>query len=281
MYIPIEPRIGVQPIALSSAAANHDLGTIIRARDPIYGEGEFIYLLGVVGTVIGSVVIWQGQSSGMPTYQTALAPATTYLDQPLAVAMSGNVAGQYGWYQIGGQSVMATNGVLTSPNKPVYLAGSGQVTGTASPGLEVLDAISITASGTPKIGQAVVEINRPFAQGQGVPSVGTARLPAAAASVSILSSDVEVGINTSSAPTTCPLPSVAAWAAANPNGLELTIFDATGNANTNAVSFTLNGTDTFLQGISPTIAISFGEVKLRPIIPSGGPPNSWFVRGIN
>ena len=108
-------------------------------------------------------------------------------------------------------------------------------------------------------------------------TVGTARLPAAAASVAILSTDIEVGINTGSAATVCPLPSVAAWAAANPNGLELTIFDLTGSAATNNVTFTLNGTDVFTQGVSPAILNSYGEVKLRPILTGG--INQWFVRG--
>jgi hypothetical protein len=37
-----------------------------------------------------------------PTFQTALAPSTAGLAQPLAVAMSINLATFYGWYQITG-----------------------------------------------------------------------------------------------------------------------------------------------------------------------------------
>jgi hypothetical protein len=51
---------------------------------------------------------------GTPTFQTALAPSTANLAQPLAVAMGANVAGQYGWYQISGQAVVATNGTLAA-----------------------------------------------------------------------------------------------------------------------------------------------------------------------
>lgn len=112
-----------------------------------------------------------------------------------------------------------------------------------------------------------------------VAQVGTARLPAHAASIPILSSDVEVGIDTGTAPTACPLPSVAAWAAANPNGLELTIFDSTGHAATNNITPSLNGTDVFTQGVTPVIKTNFGEMKLRPIITGG--INQWFVRGVN
>jgi hypothetical protein len=141
------------------------LGTIVTAVDPTYGVGEFILLKGVASTVVGSVVTYNGNSSGTPTFQTTLAPSTANLAQPLAVAMSANVANQYGWYQISGQAVVATNGTLAAGPGPVYLAGSGQVTSTAAAGKQVLNAINVTATGTPAANQAVVEINRPFAQG--------------------------------------------------------------------------------------------------------------------
>lgn len=182
MYTPVENRIGIQPIANSNAALPstyqtgqsqffgqaHPLGTKVKAYDPVYGEGEFIYLLGVASTVVGSLVTWNGNSSGTPTYQTTLAPSTANLDQPLAIAMSANVAGQFGWYQIDGNAVIATNGTLAAGPGPVYLAGSGQVTSTQANGKQVLNAINVTATGTPSAGLAVVEIHYPAAQGQTV-----------------------------------------------------------------------------------------------------------------
>lgn len=157
-------NLGMTPGAAGRSTPGR-LGAIAVAYHPTYGEGEFIYLLGVASTAVGSVVTWNGNSSGVPTYQTALAPATANLGQPLAVAMSANVAGQYGWYQISGQAVVATNGTLAAGPGKVYLAGSGQVTSTAAAGEEVVNAVNVTATGTPAAGFAVVEINRPFAQG--------------------------------------------------------------------------------------------------------------------
>lgn len=165
-YTPSVMTIGVQPIATTSTTANHALGTIIRAVDPTYGEGEFIYLLGVASTVAGSLVTYNGNSSGTPTWQTTLAPSTAGLAQPVAVAMSANVGSQYGWYQISGNAVVATNGTLAAGPAPVYLAGSGEVTSTQANGKQVVNAVNVTATGTPAAGFAVVEINRPFAQGQ-------------------------------------------------------------------------------------------------------------------
>lgn len=171
-YVFAEATIGRPAIASTlpaSLAAGRStpwkLGDIARAVDPVYGSGEFIYLLGVASTVAGSVVTYNGNSTGTPTYQTTLAPATANLAQPLAVAMSANLAASYGWYQISGNAVIATNGTLAAGPAPVYLSGSGQVSSSAVAGKQMVNAINVTATGTPAAGFAVVEINRPFAQG--------------------------------------------------------------------------------------------------------------------
>ena len=175
VYVPVSPGLGYKPIASTTGALTTmnaagrtpgpELGDIIRAVDPVYGVGEFIYLLGVASTVVGSVVTWGG-GGATPTYQTSLAPSTAGLNQPLAVAMSINLATFYGWYQILGNAVMATNGTLAAGPSSVYLAGSGQVTSTQANGKQVLNAQNVTATGTPSAGLAVVFIDRPFAQGQ-------------------------------------------------------------------------------------------------------------------
>lgn len=190
-YVFREPSLGLTPIAATAAASTTTvntsttaagtigstrgaagnstpgrLGAIAKAYDPVYGEGEFIYLLGVASTVVGSVVTWGTSTSGKPNYQTALAAATAGQGQPLAVAMSANVAGQYGWYQLTGTAVVATNGTLAAGPGKVYLAGSGQVTSTQANGVEMVNAINDTATGTPSAGLALISIDRPFAQGQ-------------------------------------------------------------------------------------------------------------------
>jgi hypothetical protein len=110
-------------------------------------------------------------------------------------------------------------------------------------------------------------------------ATGTARYPAQAASINILTTDVEVGIDTSVAPTTVVLPSAAAWAAAQPNGLELCIFDRNGHAFSNNITPSLNGADVFVEGVTPKITQVFGILKLRPV---GSPSvNAWKVRGLN
>ena len=143
------------------------LGQVVRASDPVYGSGEFICLQGVASTVIGSVVTWAGvNSTAAQPFQTELAAATANQGAPLAVAMAATLAGQYGWYQIQGNAVCATNGTLAAGPAKVYLAGSGQLTSAQANGAEMVNAINVSATGTPAAGQAIVSINRPFAQGQ-------------------------------------------------------------------------------------------------------------------
>jgi hypothetical protein len=155
--------IGTQPIANSESTAQHVLGTVVRAKDPTYGEGEFIYLLGVDSTVVGSLVTYAPS-----TYQTALCPNTAALAQPVAVAMSANTSAKYGWYQIGGVAVVKKTNVSWEPNKVVYISGTaGRVMDTAASGKQILGARSANvATVTTTTSTILVSINRPHAQGQ-------------------------------------------------------------------------------------------------------------------
>lgn len=131
MAFSVSNYAGAQPIADTSTSQKHPLGTIVRGTDPTYGEGEFIYLLGVVSTVVGSVVTFNAT-----TWQTTLSPtAATGDGHPVAIAMSANVASQYGWYQIAGLAVVKKTAVTVSAQVGVWLSGTaGRVYVTASAG---------------------------------------------------------------------------------------------------------------------------------------------------
>lgn len=109
-------------------------------------------------------------------------------------------------------------------------------------------------------------------------AVPTMRTPAFNATIPILTTDVEVGVSTVTSAVSVTLPSAAAWAATTKNGLDLTILDLTGNAATHNITPTLNGADTFLQGVTPVVTANFGSIRLRP---SGSPITGWYVRGVN
>jgi hypothetical protein len=161
-YAVTDCRIGTQPIADTDTEQKHKLGTIVRAVDPTYGEAEFIYLKGVASTAVGSLVTYN--TSG---FTTALAPVGTNKAQPIAVAMSANVANQYGWYQISGIAVMAkTCTVSLAANAAVGVLTTGLVAGTGS-GKEIQGAL-VAAVASAKAGRTTVQvvINRPVMQGR-------------------------------------------------------------------------------------------------------------------
>jgi hypothetical protein len=139
------------------------LGMVARAFDPVYGEGEFILLLGVASTEVGSLVSYNAS-----TYQTALAANTANLAGPVAVAMSANLAGTFGWYQIGGLAVMKKTAVAVSPQVAIYQSATvGRVMPTVATGKQLLGArsanLATVASG---VSTVIVSINRPHKQGQ-------------------------------------------------------------------------------------------------------------------
>ncbi len=178
MFIPEENRLGVQPIAFTNVAntliqsgqsqfANqaHPLGTIIRANDSVFGAGEFIYLLGVANTVTGIMVRWDAT-----TFQTTILPSTAALDVPIAIAMSANVAGQWGWYQIAGLATVlksaAQIGITDTLRKMYISATAGRVFNTSTAGKQIIGARAanlVTVTSTTST--IVMLINRPFAQG--------------------------------------------------------------------------------------------------------------------
>jgi len=158
-YIIDTPVIGGQPIANTETTQYHPIGTIVKAKDPTYGEGEFVYLKGLASTVVGSAVIYDQYAN-----TTTLAVAGSR--GPVAIAMSANVASQYGWYQIGGSAVIKALTVAANGN--VYLtATAGTVDDFTVAGDKIDGARFKTADGTPSAGFAIAQINRPALNANG------------------------------------------------------------------------------------------------------------------
>lgn len=147
--------VGCPIITDTSSTAKVPLGTVVRAQDPTYGEGEFIYLKGVASTAVGSIVNYDD------SYQTAL--DTTGLDtpRPLAIAMSANDASYYGWYQISGLAVASKANTTSFAKGAALAAGSGAAIAVAS-GLIVNGAlVAVVASAKSDVTTVKVMINRP------------------------------------------------------------------------------------------------------------------------
>ena len=154
-YVSIEQFVVEQAIADTSATQKHPLGLIIRAKDPTYGVGEFIYLKGVASTAVGSWVTYN-----MDDGSTALLAANAIA--PVAVSMSANVASQYGWYQIHGKAIgLCLAGYVD--NALVYAtATAGSVDDAVVAGDRVKNALGASAIGVPSGSFAEFEIQRPF-----------------------------------------------------------------------------------------------------------------------
>lgn len=160
-----ETRIIPQNIDEFSSTQLLPIGTIVRARDTNgtnnQGEGEFVYLKGVAATVVGSLVNYD-----LNVPSTTIAPATTGIG-PVAVAMSICVANLFGWYQIGGiAAVKAPNAMVVGAEVFMLAATPGSVDDAQVNGEQVVNAKVLSTTGSPSAGLALIEINRPFLQGQ-------------------------------------------------------------------------------------------------------------------
>lgn len=156
-------RAGFQQIAETSTTQNHPLGSIVRGVDPTYGEGEFIYLKGIGSTTVGSIVNYRGT-----TWVTALGYAGENVAGPLAIAMSANVADQYGWYQISGLAVAskACTVSFAAAAKVAVSSSTGLAVATIS-GNEIQGAmVSAVASATAGRTTVTLVMNRPHTQGR-------------------------------------------------------------------------------------------------------------------
>lgn len=162
-YIIDDQKVGFQAIADTSTVRNHPLGTRVRAIDPVYGEGEFIYLQGIASTVVGTVVTYNS------AYLTALAAIGSNLPRPVAFAMSANLASAYGWYQIGGLAV-ASKALATSLAAAaavgVKTAGFVAASGTGKEIQGALVAAVSSSKSSVSLVTVILAIERPHMQGR-------------------------------------------------------------------------------------------------------------------
>lgn len=150
------PLLGSQKIAETSTVKKHPLGTIVKAVDATLGEGEFIYLLGVSSTVVGSIVNYDDN------FQTALdTSATAGPSRPLAVAMSANVGSQYGWYQIAGLAVATKSNSVSFADGAGLGASSGLAVAVATGSVIQGAIVRTVASAKSNVTTVAIAINRP------------------------------------------------------------------------------------------------------------------------
>jgi hypothetical protein len=149
-------RVGLnQPIDETSTTQKHELGEEVTCKDvgsTARGFGVFKYLKGVASTAAGDAVVFD--SSAHTTVRTV---AATIGD--LAVAMSANVANQYGWYQVEGIAVVTSGDV--ADNGLVYTtATDGSLDDAQVDSQQILNAQFRSDDDT---GFATIQLNRAHA----------------------------------------------------------------------------------------------------------------------
>lgn len=160
-YVIQTGQLGMQPIAatiLTAATTAPKVwkhGDIVRAVDPTYGSGEFIYLKGLDATAIGSWVTYN-----LDDWSTTLAVADAI--GPVSVAMSANLTGYSGWYQISGKAVGKVLAGFVDNATPYLTSTAGSLDDAAVAGDYVHNAKGASAIDTPSTGLAEFEISRPW-----------------------------------------------------------------------------------------------------------------------
>lgn len=145
--------MGSQSIDETSTTQRHALGEIIRATDFTYGAGEFIYLVGAASTAKGDLVCYNSKTGA--TVRAVHGGATS--TGSVAIAMSDNIASQYGWYQVEGSGPVSA--ATVAANVPLYLTSTaGQVDDAAVTG-DLIDGLTSRAATSGNF--ATCQINRP------------------------------------------------------------------------------------------------------------------------
>lgn len=147
----------------------------VQGYDPNLGGGTFVYMR-FSGTIAAGTVCEQTPSiSGGVIIQNATAWAGTAVSgRPLCVALSAGTVGQFGWFQVQGNAITTVQGTPAAGN-PMYWQAAGVVSPTGVASKQMVNAVAATAvsqtigQGSTAIvltsTQAIVTMNRPFAQG--------------------------------------------------------------------------------------------------------------------
>jgi len=152
--------IGAQQLTVTDTTQRHPLGQKMKFIDPTYGEITAIYLKGVAATAAGDLVLYDPKA-GTTTRIVAASRG------PIAVAMSANIANQFGWYAIEGvvpvNTTAAGTGAANAGLATTATAGQATVRGTAGQSIDGL--ICKSAQDGPGAGFTDVELHYPCANG--------------------------------------------------------------------------------------------------------------------
>jgi hypothetical protein len=147
------------------ATQKHRLGRRETFRHPTYGEGEFVYLLGVASTAAGDAVSYNGS-----TFATTRAVAGAGIPWTIAFATAATVASTWGWYQISGiavgnktKTVSMAAGIAVGISTTALISASSSLKELFNAWVAVVGSATTTTLGGDKI---ILNINYPHFQGR-------------------------------------------------------------------------------------------------------------------
>ena len=153
MHYPTEPRNFPQPIQSTSTTQFFPYGTIVKAVDPLLGEGEFIYLQGAASTLVGDLVTYNA-FTGVTT--RGAAAATSVL--PIGIAMAPlNATTLFGWYQISGIATVSNN--ATAATGPAFQKATAQIGSAAVAGTQILGGAQILVANSSTFTKTCTTVN--------------------------------------------------------------------------------------------------------------------------
>lgn len=164
-YAIVTPSLGYPPIADVQDSAVIPVGTKVKAYDPTYGEGEFIFLRGSASIAAGNLVYYNDNAVA-DTAKLTTTSGVVDGGSPLGVAKSAMIANKYGWVQIGGKALVLKTATKIDPATPtakVYLsATAGRVMPTSVAGRQVIGArFQAAATVTTTTSTCIVTLNAP------------------------------------------------------------------------------------------------------------------------
>lgn len=158
---PLGVANGLPTIADTTAVVS--VGTIREFYEDTQGPCELIYLPGVAALTAGDLVVYD-LTPGAQSVTRIVKDTFANTGRPVAVALAATLAGQFGWYQIGGVAIVNTTAAQAAGNV-FNTATTGAVGNTLDAGDQILNARLVTATGVPAALKAYMMVNRPFVQG--------------------------------------------------------------------------------------------------------------------
>jgi len=161
----IMPKQAIASIISTTAAV--PVGTIVRAKDSVQGEGEFIYLPTTASVTQFNLCSWRAVLS-LGTITNVRAVSGTVLGTPFAVAQATGQASCFGWFMISGTSKVLKTAVIISVNKPVAVSTTaGRIRQIASAGRGIVGMVANGTGGNPNsassagVSTVICTFNRP------------------------------------------------------------------------------------------------------------------------